>query len=160
MIYRHLAVLVAALCLAGPAAADWTYRAPQGAGDLGDARVNEDSRMLSVGCGRDNLVTLAVVPGVERLGSTPTEVRVGFVIDNNPATRIDVPMVCSASHCVRGEVPGRGVEDEATALVANLQRGLSLQLYFRDRQVGDVTLRGSSAAIQRLRAAAPNCVGL
>jgi hypothetical protein len=42
-------------------------------------------------------------------------------------------MVCSATHCVSGEAPGRGVEYEATTLVANLQRGMSLQLYFRDR---------------------------
>jgi hypothetical protein len=80
-----MAVLVVALCLSGPAFGDWTYRTPHAAGELGHVRVTEDSRMLSVGCGRDNLVTLAVVPGVERLGSTPTEVRVGFVIDNKPA---------------------------------------------------------------------------
>ncbi len=160
MIYRQLAAVVAVLCLAGPALADWTYRTPTRAGDVGDARVSVGNRTLSVGCGSDGVVAVTIEPGVPSLGATATDLRVGFVFDNNSASRLDVPMVCLAQGCYRGEVPGRGIDEEATALVTRLQRGLTLQIYFRDREMGDVTLRGSNAAIQKLKAAAPNCVGL
>jgi hypothetical protein len=150
--FRQFCAAVALAAAAGPAAADWVVT-----GD--DARVTDGNRTLIVSCAGGERARLSVVPGPQRV-EPGTEVLFGLVVDGDRARRIDVPMSCSPAGCAEIIAPRLFPAADAAALVARLRAGDRVDILLRNRVVESFNLRGSAAALSRLKAAFPDCRGL
>lgn len=151
-------MLTAAVAMAaGPAAADWIYRAPEASDDLGSVYVeNAQGQRLDVGCGNGGMISVSIRPDLRVRTGRGEVARLAFHVDGAPAGTM--PAECAEWGCnsgVRWEVA------DMEALTSALRRGSSVVVTLAQTELARFTLAGSSAAFQRFAAGLPgSCDGL
>ncbi|MBZ8134192.1 hypothetical protein [Afifella sp. IM 167] len=136
----------------------WQYR--READSAGVAVVTaDDGARLMVDCrGNSGMATITLEPDIrsEEQRSKSGEVWVGLVFDGRESERVNLALTCEYGDCtaMQWKAPTNG---EALGirthldLNAALRRFGDVRLYLEDRPLEDYSLKGSAAAIDRLR---------
>ncbi|MBY0135242.1 hypothetical protein [Paracoccus yeei] len=148
------------ICAATPALADWAYRAPEAADDLGSAYVrNAQGQVLDIGCGNGGLISVSLRPDVNVRTWSGEVAMLAFAVDGRAAGR--VPSQCADHGCSSGMMADGSPwpVGQMQALTRALRSGSELQIELGPTRLAGFTLAGSTAALNRLKAMT-RCDGL
>lgn len=154
--------LILLLLSAGPAAADWVFRPSQASDDLGSAYVRDATGItFDIGCGNGGEISIDIRPDPSKKGDG-RDLALEF-----PGERgvISLPMECASGVCSSGWQYANGqtwTPKQRAYLIATLRREPTMTLHelgTRDSKIADFTLKGSSAALSKLKQSS-SCEGL
>lgn len=159
--FNRFIVAVALTVLAGPAAANWVYRAPEASDDLGSAYVqNAQGHRLDVGCGNGGSISIALSPDLRPANrSRSADVVIGVSIDG--AEPMFLPASCGDTGCFQAYLilGSAWPVTEMQAMTRAMRAGSNVELLLGSQRMAQFTLAGSSAALGRLQSTT-RCEGL
>lgn len=160
---RVTAITLVPVLFAGQAAADWAFRPSEASDDLGSAYVqNAQGHVLDIGCGNGGEISLQLRANVN---ANPVGDQLSFVF---PGMRgmLSVPFECESGVCGSGYQYGAGqpwTEKQKIFLINALRKAPEVTIHGfipENSEIATFTLKGSAAALGRLKESTRGCIGL